>query len=589
MRLALPLVLLVALLFAAIALDAPEPRADLTTGYVSIETLDPQMMRAAVDVRLAYATFEGLCTYDPATFTVRPGVAERWKVSQDGLRYTFYLRADAKWSDGKPVTTHDFVHSWRLALLPDTAPPYAEFLHAMKGAGAYAQWASESLKQVTDAPAEARQARAEARVAAIPDKFDELVGVTAVDDRTLIVELEKAMPYFLDIVATWPYFPVPAHVIDEATTLKSDTWMYQRDPIWVKPDRIVTNGPYTPSRWRFKSELVLRANPHFHDAESVKSQTVRLTWFSDELAMFNAYESGVLDVMFGAGPLDFAAELVEAQNDGKRNDLHGFSAFGTYYYAYSCRPKLADGRENPFADVRVRRAFSLVIDKRALVEQVTRLRQDVSDVFIPPGSIAGYQSPKGVACVSDAATAEQRQAMIDQARQLLADAGYPGGRGLPTIEMSHNTGGGHELVAQAMKSMWEKHLGVTVSIDKQEWKIFLRKRKTGDFMIARSGWFGDYGDPTTFLDLFQTDNGNNDTGLSDEHYDQMLAEAASELDAAKRLAMLSQAESYLLNQRVPILPLYQYKIIHLFDPDHVTGVSTHPRNLQMFQFIEVKR
>jgi len=588
MRVALPLVLLIALLLAAIALDAPEPRADLTTGYVSIETLDPQMMRAAVDVRLAYATFEGLCTYDPATFTVRPGVAERWDVSDDGLTYTFHLRHDAKWSDGQPVTTHDFVNSWRLALLPDTAPPYAEFLHAMKGAGAYAEWATESLEQIAEAPTDQRRALAEARVAAIPEQFAKLVGVEAVDQHTLIVQLEKAMPYFLDIIATWPYFPVPAHVIDKATAIKPGTWMYQRDPNWVKPDRIVTNGPYVPARWRFKSELVLHANPHYHNADAVKSETVRLIWFSDELAMFNAYESGVLDVMFGAGPLDFAAELVEAHREGKRNDVHGFGAFGTYYYAYNCRPKLADGRDNPFADVRVRRAFSLVIDKNALVTEVTRLRQPVSDGFVPKDSIDLY--PYEVDDVPEWPRSAERQAWaVSQAKQLLADAGYPDGRGLPTIEMSHNTGGGHELVAQAMKAMWEKHLGVTVSIDKQEWKIFLRKRKTGDFMIARSGWFGDYGDPTTFLDLFQSDNGNNDTGFSDERYDTLLAAAAKELDPLKRMHLLSGAEMYLLNRQWPILPLYQYKIIHLFDPDRVTGVSTHPRNLQMFQFIGVAR
>jgi len=588
MRLVLPLVLLVGLLIATVALDAPEPPADLTTGYISLETLDPQMMRAAYDIRVGYAAFQGLCTYDPADFTVQPGVAESWTVSDDGLTYTFHLRDDAKWSDGRPVTADDFLTAWRLALLPDTAPPYAEFLHAMKGAAAYAEATQRSLDAVNAAPADQRRTLAEQRVAELPELFAATVGVASPDPHTLVVQLERPLPYFLDLVATWPYFPVPAHVIGQATAINPGTWMYQRDPNWIKPGRIVCNGPYVPTRWRFKSELVLRANPHYHAADTVKSESVRMIWFSDELAMFNAYESGVLDVMFGAGPLDFAAELVEAHRAGLRNDVHGFGAFGTYYYSYNCRPELPGGRPNPFADPRVRRAFSLVIDKRALVEQVTRLRQDVSSVFVPPGSIAGYESPTGLPCVSDAESPGQRAAMIDRARRLLADAGYPDGEGLQIIAMSHNTGGGHELVAQAMKSMWETHLGVTVSIDQQEWKIFLRQRKTGDFMIARSGWFGDYGDPSTFLDLFQSDNGNNDTGHSDARYDRLLAEAATELDPQKRMTLLSDAERYLLNQRVPMLPLYQYKIIHLFDPDRVAGVSTHPRNLQMFQHIEVK-
>jgi len=160
MRLVLPLVLLVGLLIATVALDAPEPPADLTTGYISLETLDPQMMRAAYDIRVGYAAFQGLCTYDPADFTVQPGVAESWTVSDDGLTYTFHLRDDAKWSDGRPVTADDFLTAWRLALLPDTAPPYAEFLHAMKGAGAFAEWAQQSLAAVNDAPRDQQRRRA---------------------------------------------------------------------------------------------------------------------------------------------------------------------------------------------------------------------------------------------------------------------------------------------------------------------------------------------------------------------------------------------------------------------------------------------
>jgi oligopeptide transport system substrate-binding protein len=387
MRVALLIIVVLLLVVMAAGLERDRDRAGLTAGYISIQTLDPQMMQASFDVRLAYALFEGLATYEPRRFSLRPGVARSWTISDDGLIYTFELRPDAKWSDGRAVTTRDFLLAWRQGLMPDTAPPYAEFLTGIRGARAYQQWCIDSLKAVRAIEDEdERFAQAAHRLAEAERRFERMVGVRAPGERTLVVELERPTAYFLNLAASWPLFPLPAHVVGPASRLHRSSSMLRRDPQWTKSGRLVSNGPYRLAAWRFKGEVLLEANGQWHAAGSVVERSIRFVHFNDELAMFYAYESGALDVQFGATPLAFMPELLKRKAAGRRNDVHELAAFGTYYYAFNCRPKLPDGRTNPFADVRVRRAFAMTIDKRALVEKVTRLNQPVTSVFIPPGS-----------------------------------------------------------------------------------------------------------------------------------------------------------------------------------------------------------
>ncbi len=626
MRLLVPLILVGLLIALTFAFERGDERAELTLHYLSFETLDPTMTQASADVRVAYALFEGLCTFDPYDFTVQPGVAERWAVSDDGLTYTFYLRKDAKWSDGQPLTTRDFVTTWRQGMMPDFAPPYADFLMHVRGGKKFQTWCLDELARINaltkenlekdkglqkwvaafagrheieldkdgasykeSALSEVRSLMARMRVQEAEAKFAELVGVRAIDDHTLEVELETPCSYFLDLVASWPFFPLPEHVTSRFTRLDPTTHMLRRNPLWIKPRSIVSNGPYRLARWWFKREVLLEANEHFHTPQRVKSKTVRMVWFADDNTAYNAYASGLIDAQIGATPVAFMDQIIKQKRAGKRHDVHEATSFGTYYFAINNRPKLRDGSDNPFKDVRVRRAFTMVVDKRDLVTNVTRLHQKVSGVFVPPGSIPGYQSPPGQRCLSDAKDDDERKAMIAEARRLLAEAGYPGGMGLPKIEILYNSGGGHELVSQALAGMWERHLGVATTLRQQEWKVFLGQRNKGHFMLARSGWFGDYGDPTTFVDLFRTGHGNNDFGHSDQWYDNYLDAAAREPDPAKRMKMLQRAEQYVMGEKFVMLPLYQYKLVHLFDPDKVTGVTMHPRNLQMYHYIEVKR
>lgn len=574
MRLALGLLILAVLLGLALTWDRSAATADLRMAYVvSPQTLDPTQMQASQDIRYGYALFEGLASFDPYTFEVIPGVASHWDISDDRQTYTFHLRPEARWSNGESLTARDFVRAWQQNLMPDFAGPYHEFLLTIRGARPYFQWCNQSLEAVRTAAAAEQRAAAVARAAQARTRFGELVGVRVIDDHTIEVTLERPLPYFLQMAACWPLFPLPRAVIEEAA-LDQSTWMLRRDPQWTRGGRMISNGPYRLSEWLFKRRITLDRNEHYWNAGAVKLQRITAMNFADHDAAFAAYETGGVDLYLGATP-SFKAELVQAAMSKQRRDIHPTNNWGTYCYVFNCRPKLADGSANPMADPRVRKAMSLAIDRQAIVEHVTREYQQVAEQFIPPDSVAGYDTPEGLS------------GTVEDARRLLAEAGYPEGKGLPPVVLMYNTGGGHEKTAQAIAHMWQKQLGVRTAFKPLEWKVFLVARHKGDYTVARSGWFGDYGDPTTFLDLFVTGNGNNDAGFSDPQYDRLMQQAATERDASRRMTLLAEAERYVLQEQVPVVPLYYYRLVHIYDPQRVRGVSHHPRNIQMLWRLEV--
>lgn len=575
-RLILPLLLLLLMLVGSVVMQPARPRAELTSAYTSIETLDAQVARASEDIRMAYALFQGLLTFDPYTFTVEPGVAESFEVSDDGITYTFHLRKDAKWSNGDQMTAHDFRFAWEVGLLPDTSPPYIEFFYYIQGAQEFNAWAVESLAQVT--AIEDAAAGMEAAIKRIEEahaKFDELVAVRVIDDYTIELDLNRRTAFFKEIVATWPLFPLHPPTIKANMKVDDSTRMLRRNPQWTKPGTMVNNGPFTLTSWEFKRGFFLEKNELFWDADSVELESVELINFKDPKTKFFAYANGTLDLMLEAESLKFAPELIAAQKAGERNDVNGFSAFGTYYYIFNTRPRLPGDKPNPFRIAGVRRAFAMAIDKQSLVDNVTRTGQAPATTMVPRHAIAGYPDVTGLPY--DPA----------RARRELAEAGFPGGKGLPMIYLDYNTGSAHGDRAQAIARMWQENLDVQVQPRGQEWKVFLQTRMSGNFMLARGGWFGDYTDPTTFLDLFKGGNGNNDTGFDDKKYDGLLERAANEADPDQRMEYLAEAERYLLNDQSASIPLYQYHMIDMYDPDRVSGVSKHPRNLQMYHKMKV--
>jgi len=613
LRVLVPILLLVLALGLALAGDKPAPRADFTfINKGDVATLDLQRMSWIQDLRVGRLVFEGLVqqnTFDP-DYTIIPAAAESWTVSPDGLHYTFRLRDNLKWSNGEPLRASDFLFAWRRLLLPDTGADYMRQLQLIKGGEDFSSWRLESLKLA---------ARAEGPTGAelwalTLAKFDQLVHARAPDDRTLLVTLEHPAPYFLDLLAMPPFFPVYPPLVSQYERVDPATGRLIIESGWTKPGRIVSNGPFILSTWRFKRDMRLEANPHHRLFDSLAIRSISIPTVDDANAMVLAYRSGAADwVTDVVAPyrgdmyqqkLDFIREhqaeydalksqgldeieIARRLPDDPRNHLHILPVFGTQFYNFNCSPRLADGRPNPLADKRVRRALSLVIDKAAIARDVRRVGEPVARVLIPPDSLAGYTAPAGLRCISDCSTPAQREALIAEAKQLLADAGFPDPSKMPAISILFNKDGGHDLVAQAIASDWRRHLGVPVTLDMTEIKIFREHLKNKNYMVSRAGWYGDYGDPTTFLDINRIGDENNDRNFHSPAYDEILRRATMEPDPAARLALLRQAETMLVEDELPFVPLFHYCNIFLFNAHKVSGINAHPRQTQNVYLVDI--
>ncbi|MFI4917288.1 MAG: peptide ABC transporter substrate-binding protein [Phycisphaerales bacterium JB060] len=614
-----PVILLVLVVAATLVTDRPMPRADFAfVNRGDVNTLDLQKMSWMQDLRVARVLFEGLVANDVFThdYAIIPATAERWELSPDGLEYTFHIREDARWSNGEPVKARDFVYSWRRAILPDTAADYTKLFQLIDGATAFADWRQDQLDAFAESPltGEERRLAAEALWEEAQAKFDEMVQLKAVDDRTLWVKLKLPTPYFLDLLAFAVFYPVYPPLVRQYESVDAQTGLIQAKTGWTKPPELVSNGPYMLTSWRFKRDMRFEQNPHYWNREALNLETISTPSINDPNAAVLAYTSGVVDWVSDVTPayradmledkMAFYRENIEAYErlkaaghdmfeidrrlpDDPRKDIHAVPAFGTYWYNFNCLPTLPDGRKNPFADARVRRAFAMTVDKQSIVDDVQRLGNPVARTIIPRGSIGGYQSPEGLDCISDAKTEEARRAIIERARQLLRDAGYATPADLPTIEILFNKDGGHDLIAQVVMKNWQEHLGVSVRLAQKEIKVFRDDLKEQRYMVSRAGWYGDYGDPTTFLDINRFDDGNNDRKYHNPRYEQLLDQAAVELDPEKRMAMLSEAERITMDEDLPMVPLFHYMTVYLFDPDELSGLNPHPRTEQNVHLFDV--
>lgn len=619
-RILIPFLVLGALIAVALVTDRPAPPADLTVANgVDVNTLDPQRMSWMQDLRVARTLFEPLVRHDVLSdeFGIVPGVAESWDISDDGRTYTFRLRADARWSNGEPVTPDDFRFSWRRAMLPDLAADYFTMFMFVEGAQAFYDWRQAALDAYAERPEDGRTAAAAGELwARTVAKFDELVRMDAPDDRTLVVRLEKRVPYFLDLCAFAVFSPVYPGLVEQYERPDAATGRLIRRPGWTKGGVLVSNGAFMLTRWRFKRDMRLEKNPYYWGRDRVAIDSIAIPSIADPNAQVLAYQTGavdwVADVTAGyrgdmvSDMLAFYGEHRERYDELKtqgldvfeiarrlpadpRNETHAIASFGTYFWNFNCQPRLADGRANPFHDARVRRAFALVVDKRAIAEEVRRIGEPVASTLIPPGSIGGYEGPAGLPNIGDAATPEARRAIIDRARALLAEAGYPDPEhDFPiTVELLFNKDAGHDLIAQTLAKSWHQALGVPVALAQKELKIVKDDMKKKRYVTSRGSWYGDYGDPTTFLDLSRTGDGNNDRGYSNPKYDALLDAASDEADPAKRMAILAEAERMLMEEELPVLPIFHYATVYMFDAQKVTGLSTHPRTEQCMDLIDV--
>lgn len=543
--------------------DKTRPVRVLNTSEV--QTLDPAKISWQTDIRAADLLFDGLTQYHPRTLENIPCIAQRWDITEAGRVYTFHLRRDATWSNGDPVTAHDFVYSWRRVLEPETAADYGYLLFVIRNAQRYheGQVCARSTPEV----------RAEKRAGGTfvePLPFDQ-VGVRAIDDYTLRVELVAAVPYFLDLTSFITLKPVHRPIIEAFTIRSKEGQAIDTNPEWfLDPANLVCNGAYVLESWSQRQSMRFVRRPDYYDLARIPSERIDIIPVVSPSTALKMYEQGEADIMTQAPLRRVSEALLRLRDQGKRDDVHVHMKFGTYFYRLNTRRK-------PFDDPRVRIAFSMAIDRELLTQRLCWLGEKPALSLVPPG-IRQYRSPQMAGFDPEAA------------RELLAQAGYPGGQGLPPIEIMFNKEANHQAIAESVKDMWQRHLGATVNLLSVERGTLRKKMQSLDYSVSRAGWYGDYNDPMTFLDLWMTapegGGGNNDTGFANPEFDRLITEATRENDPARRDQMLHRAEQILVVEQMPIIPLYYYSDMYLFRPE-VKGFWPNRMGINPLKWISI--
>jgi oligopeptide transport system substrate-binding protein len=503
-----------------------EPRADIViVNGKEPESLDPAVITGQAEMRIAGSMFEGLTRQDPKTGDPIPSLAESWGISPDGRTYTFHLRHNLVWSTGEPLTADDVVYSWIRALDPATACDYAGQLYYLKNGE---DFNSGKIKDPN------------------------LVGVHALDRNTVRAELNNPTAFFLDLCAFSTLTVVPRQTIEKY----GDRWLMAR-PLPV-------SGAYELVAWRLNDKIRLRKNPRYWDAANTKTELLDFLPIVSATTALNLYETGGANIVWDKDLVP--AELVDVLL--KRPDFYVYPILGTYFIRFNVTKK-------PFDDVRVRQALGLAVDKERITKKITRAGEQPANSLTPPG-VARYHAPPGLGYDPE------------KARKLLAEAGYPGGKGFPRFEFMFDgsAGGGakiHARVAVELQEMWRDELGVNMDLRQVEWKVYLANQSKLAFDACRASWIGDYNDADTFLNMFMSNNGNNRTGWKNARYDELIREADRENDLARREKLFQEAETILVRDENPIIPIYYYVGFNYYDGNKIKGIyrnilDSHPLN-----------
>ena len=469
--------------------------------------VDPQTITGIPERNIVVTLFEGLTRVDPETLEPRPGAAERWDVSADGLRYTFHLRRGLQWSDGTPLNVHDFIASFRRMLAPELGSDNADNLYYVVNAEAFHQGKLSDFDQV---------------------------GFRAVDDHTLEVRLRHPTPFLLKTMAARSWFPVPRHVI----VRNGDP--YRPGNRWTLPGQHVGNGPFVMQDWKPNVHLEVRRSPTYWNRDAVRLGGVRFVPMESQPAEEAAFRAGQLHKTSRVPINKISVYQREAP---EKIHVHPYS--GVYFFNFNVK-------RPPFDDVRVRRALALAVDRPSIVRNVARGGETPAYHFVPAG-LGGY--------VSTSLT----RLDYDAARKLLAEAGYPGGRGLAPITLLYNTADNHRAIAEALQQTWKVELGINVRLENQEWKVYLDTMHTQNYQLCRAGLIVEPYDPSQFLRVFMTTDGFNRTGWSNPEYDRLYGEIMQTGDQPRRLALLQRMEAILMDE-MPILPVYFVANQYLMDP-----------------------
>ncbi|PKQ78062.1 ABC transporter substrate-binding protein [Aeromonas sobria] len=476
-------------------------------------TLDPHKTEGTVESNILRDLFEGLVASGPKG-EILPAVAESWE-TKDNKHFVFHLRKDAKWSNGDPVTAHDFEFAFKRAVDPKTASPYSWYLEIPTILNA-----SEIITG---------------------KKPSDTLGVKAVDDHTFEVQLEKAIPYFVSMLSHTTTYPVPKKVIEKFGDK------------WTQPENMVSNGAYALKSWVVNERVEVERNKHYwNDGKTVINNVVYLPIQSTN-ADLSRYLAGEVDITY-----QMPIERFKQMKKEKPDELKVTGYVGTYYYTFNTKKK-------PYDDARVRTALTYAIDRNVIADKVMGQGQTPAYALVPD-FVDGFKpvAPEW---------SKLSQAELDaKAKALLADAGYGPGNPLK-FELLYNTDDNHKKVAVAVASMWKK-LGVQVSLVNQEWKTYLDTLKQGQFDVARRGWIADYNEASSMLDLMQTTHGNNDGKYSNPEFDKLMDSSRDQVDVAARNKLYVQAED-ILAKDMPIAPIYQYVTARMVKP-FVGGYPANP-------------
>ena len=474
-------------------------------------TIDPALNSAVDGAVMINHIFEGLYKWvddGSGNATLALGQAKEVTPNADKTVYTVKLRDDIKWSDGKDVVAADFVYAWQRLVDPNTAADYCYMADIILNANEI--------------------------MAGEMDKSE--LGVKAIDEKTLEITLHTACPYFEEIMAFPALMPIRSDIIEQY----GDQWTFS-------PETYIGNGQYKMAEWSHNEFIKLVPSETYYDVDKLGPKVIKFALMDDTNAIYAAYRSGSLNFIQEV-PVDEIPGLLSS------SELKVHPYLGTYYCCFNTS-------KAPFDDVRVREAFSLVIDRNYIVENVTKTGQKPATAFVPSGISDAPGTKDDFRAVGGDymdVSAEKYQESCERARQLLAEAGYPNGEGFPIVEYLYNTSDNHRLIGEALQNMWQTELGVTVNLVNQEWNTFLDTRKNGDYSIARNGWIADYNDPMSFLDMWLTGGGNNDAQYSNPDYDALIMQAKSTSDLAERMSLMHQAEDILMGQDVVHAAIYFY-------------------------------
>ncbi|EAS4984948.1 oligopeptide ABC transporter substrate-binding protein OppA [Salmonella enterica] len=471
-----------------------------------VQSLDPHKIEGVPESNVNRDLFEGLLISDVEGHP-SPGVAEKWE-NKDFKVWTFHLRKNAKWSDGTPVTAHDFVYSWQRLADPNTASPYASYLQY--GHIAYIDDIIAGKKPATD------------------------LGVKALDDHTFEVTLSEPVPYFYKLLVHPSVSPVPKSAVEKFGDK------------WTQPANIVTNGAYKLKNWVVNERIVLERNPQYWDNDKTVINQVTYLPISSEVTDVNRYRSGEIDMTYNNMPIELFQKLKKEIPNEVRVDPY----LCTYYYEIN-------NQKAPFNDVRVRTALKLALDRDIIVNKVKNQGDLPAYSYTPPYT-------DGAKLVEPEWFKWSQEKRNEEAKKLLAEAGFTADKPL-TFDLLYNTSDLHKKLAIAVASIWKKNLGANVKLENQEWKTFLDTRHQGTFDVARAGWCADYNEPTSFLNTMLSDSSNNTAHYKSPAFDKLIADTLKVTDDATRSELYAKAEQQ-LDKDSAIVPVYYYVNARLVKP-----------------------